>query len=87
MTELELLNQITERGLFAWNLTQWWVSICIAVVVASYFGANRLTKANTFAIITMYLLATLNIIIPIERANNYSRDTIEALRLLSETGK
>ncbi len=55
MDEAEITSQIIYRTEILWNLTQWWVSISLAVIVASYVGAKHLTLALVSLIVFMYI--------------------------------
>ena len=59
MSESDIIAHLAFRNEMIWSLVQWWVSISFAIVVASYFGANRLSRLLVTVIIALYLLYTL----------------------------
>ena len=59
MTEAEIISEIGFRSEILWNLTQWWVSICFAVMVASYMGRDHLSRALTGLIVILFSWYTL----------------------------
>ena len=83
MTELELLGELLDRSEVFQEQTRWYVSMSMAVMVATYLGAQRLTALTTTIIIGMYLLLTGNHIVEVQNSAAYIADAYAELRNLS----
>jgi len=85
MSEAEIISELGFRAEMTWNITQWWVSICFAVMVATYLGSRKLTKPIVALIIGLYALTTARALLALSVHTAYVFDLYEALRILSET--
>ena len=86
MSEAEILAELSTRSEIQWGILQWWISISFAVMVASYLGAEKLTKTIVCIIITMYILTSVRAALALGIHNNFLVSLYAALKDLSDSG-
>ena len=84
MNEVDLLAALEFRTEMTWNIFQWWVGISTAVMVASYLGADKLTRTAVVLIIGMYAFGSYVYLESLLNNAAYITDVYESLSLLSE---
>lgn len=87
MSEAEIIGELGSRTEIYWNLIQWFVSISFAVMVAAYWGANKLSLKIVAAIFGLYILTFITAASSILTQIGYIGDLYEALRLLNESNQ
>ena len=84
MSEVDLLAALEFRTEMTWNIFQWWVGISTAVMVASYLGADKLTKPVVALIVGMYTFGSYVYLESLLNNAAYIADVYESLSLISQ---
>lgn len=85
MSEAEILAELSSRVELSLISIHWWVSISFAVMLATYWGASRLTKGVVGIIIGMYTIATTVSFNAIANTRLMIQGSYDSLRVLSES--
>ena len=87
MSEAEIVSEIGNRTELLWVMLQWWVSISFAVMVASFWGAKRLSIGIVAVITFMYTLTTVFIFSSMLNQFGFLAANFDALQALRDSGQ
>jgi hypothetical protein len=87
MNEAELVSHLLSRNEALWDLTQWWVSISFAVMVAAYIGAKYLSRILVGFIIFMYAFYSFAVMQRVVQHFSYYDPIENALSVLASSSQ
>ena len=87
MSEAEIVAELATRTDMIWGYVQWWASISLALIAASYLASDRkLTIPILIAMLTVYSLYSYMIALAVGAQTGFLRSAINALATLEQIG-
>ena len=73
------------RAQFNWELAQWFIGACFAVVVAAHLGAEHLSRKVTILILLLFTYYTAQTAFSLQTQSRYVNAAYQDLEVLSTT--